>query len=368
MSTIRESADVPAWPVYALTVHDDGRVLASGPQIETSGHPTRAGAVEVVAGEARRLGRAVRATATEPDGAVFPLIVSPDGEVSEVKTGRTRAAAPKKRQERRQERREEKRREKQQEKDRAKRPAKGAAKAGSGPAAAPRPGAPEGTEAYAESLARVTGHLDAGRTEEAQALATQLDTQVAGVLGVSHPVALGVREVRARATAEAGDPVAGIQLYRDVAERWHYRGDAEQAEAVAGRAEKLWTGITDVERALAAGVAVIRMRNQIPGEGGAALASVLEHRERLLRAQATGGPGVEAAPVTPPVAAPVPVPAAQTRTAAAAAGTGAFAGRGAAAGAGVPQNPVVVSPTPRSSRPRTAPTWERPAVNARKAG
>lgn len=353
MSTMRESADVPAWPVYALTVHDDGRVLASGPLIETSGHPTRAAAIEVVAGAAGRLGRSVRATASEPDGAVWPLIVSPDGEVSEVKTGRPRAAAPKKRQEKRAE----KRREKRQEKDRGRRAAKGGAKEGS--AAAPRPGAPEGGEAYAESLAQVTGHLDAGRTDEARALATQLDTQVAGVLGVSHPVALGVREVRARATAEAGDPVAGIQLYRDVAERWHYRGDAEQAEAVAGRAEKLWTGITDVERALIAGVAVVRMRNQIPGEGGAALASVLAHRERLLRT-----PVAEVAPEATPVAAtPVTDPGT-------AKGTEAVAGRGAAAGAEVPEPPVAVSSAPRSSRPRprTAPSWERPAVNARKAG
>ncbi|MFE3588251.1 hypothetical protein ACFXOY_12070 [Streptomyces niveus] len=349
MSTMRESADVPAWPVYALTVHDDGRVLASGPLIETSGHPTRAAAIEVVAGAAGRLGRSVRATASEPDGAVWPLIVSPDGEVSEVKTGRPRAAAPKKRQEKRAE----KRREKRQEKDRGRRAAT------EGSAAAPRPGAPEGGGAYAEALAQVTGHLDAGRTDEAQALATQLDTQVAGVLGVSHPVALGVREVRARATAEAGDPVAGIQLYRDVAERWHYRGDAGQAEAVAGRAEKLWTGITDVERALSAGVAVVRMRNQIPGEGGAALASVLAHRERLLRTPAT-----EAAPEAPPVTTK-PVTDAGT-----AKGAEAVAGRGAAAGAEVPEPPVAVSSAPRSSRPRprTAPSWERPAVNARKAG
>ncbi|MFF5091114.1 hypothetical protein [Streptomyces niveus] len=358
MSTMRESADVPAWPVYALTVHDDGRVLASGPLIETSGHPTRAAAIEVVAGAAGRLGRSVRATASEPDGAVWPLIVSPDGEVSEVKTGRPRAAAPKKRQEKRAE----KRREKRQEKERGRRAPKGAAKEGS--AAAPRPGAPEGSEAYAESLAQVAGHLDAGRTDEARALATQLDTQVAGVLGVSHPVALGVREVRARATAEAGDPVAGIQLYRDVAERWHYRGDAEQAEAVAGRAEKLWTGITDVERALSAGVAVVRMRNQIPGEGGAALASVLAHRERLLRT-----PVAEAAPEATPVTA-TPVAATPVTDAGTAKGTEAVAGRGAAAGAEAPDPPVAVSSAPRSSRPRprTAPSWERPAVNARKAG
>lgn len=142
MSTMRESTDVPAWPVYALTVHDDGRVLASGPLIETSGHPTRAEAVDVVAGAAARLGRSVRATATEPDGAVWPLIVSPDGEVSEVRTGRTRAAAPKKRQDTR------------EEKHRTTREAKREAKRGTGRAAKePAAAAPEGTDAYQDSLA-----------------------------------------------------------------------------------------------------------------------------------------------------------------------------------------------------------------------
>ncbi|MET4926987.1 hypothetical protein P3L51_32320 [Streptomyces sp. PSRA5] len=304
MSTTHDSTDVPAWPVYDLTVHDDGRVLASGPLIPTSGHATRASAIEVVAGAATRLGRAVRATAVEPGGSVWQLIISPEGEVSEIPVGRQRTTGSRKRL--------------------TKRPMRAAAVVSD--TSAPQTGARKGAEAYAESLALIRSHLEAGRTGQASTLAAQLDTRATGVLGVSHPDTLLIREVRARATALSGDTGGGIQLYRDVAERWHYRGDAEQAEAVAGRAELLWMRIVNVEEALSAGVAVIRMRNQIPGRAGAALNAALEHREWLLRAHHMGGAGAAR------------------------------------------EHPVADPPTPRSPTPRPTPTWERPAVDARKAG
>lgn len=306
---MRESTDVPAWPVYDLTVHDDGRILTSGPLIPLSGHATRAAAIETVAGAAARLGRAVRATATEPGGAVWQLIVSPEGEVSEVPGGGARTTAPKKR--------------------KGRRPARAAAV----PAASgPRPGAAKAAGTYAESLAQVRDHLDAGRTDQAGELAARLDTQAAGVLGVSHPEALRVREVHAQAAALAGDVVGAVQLYRDVAERWHYRGDAELAETVAGHAETLWMRMTHVGQALSAGVDVIRMRNQIPGRAGEALAAALEHREWLLKAQDASEPGAQERSVADAPA------------------------------------PQVVADAPAPRAPRPVPTWERPAVDTRKAG
>ncbi|MGX1249516.1 hypothetical protein RKD48_002027 [Streptomyces ambofaciens] len=310
---MRESTDVPAWPVYDLTVHNDGRILTSGPLIPTSGHATRAAAIEVVAGAAARLGRAVRATATEPSGAVWQLVVTPEGEVSEVPGGGARTTAPRKR--------------------KGRRPVRRSAEAAAVPAASgPRPGAPKGDETYAESLAQVVDHLDAGRTDQAGELAARLDTQAAGVLGVSHPEALRIREVHARATALAGDVVRGVQLYRDVAERWHYRGDAERAETAAGHAEMLWMRMTHVGQALAAGVNVIRMRNQIPGRGGEALAAALEHREWLLKTRDANEPGARKRSV-----ADAPAP-----------------------------RVVANRPAPRALRP--ALTWERPAVDTRRAG
>ncbi|WP_329473054.1 hypothetical protein OIE75_32295 [Streptomyces sp. NBC_01723] len=250
---------------------------------------------------AARLGRAVRATAVETGGEVWQLIISSDGNVSEVPAGKPHTPVTKKRLN--------------------KRPTRATAIVRG--ASTSQPGPQQGTEAFTESLAVVRSHLDAGRTDQAKTLAAQLDNRATGVLGVSHPGTLGIREIRARATALAGDTVGGIQLYRDVAERWHLRGDAEQAEAAASRAELLWMQITRVDEALSAGVAVIRMRNQIPGKAGEALTAVLEHREWLLKAHHTGGAG--------------------------------------AAG----EQPVMDRPAPRSTRPGS--TWERPALDARKA-
>ncbi|MFE9685389.1 hypothetical protein [Streptomyces sp. NPDC006285] len=286
MSTMHESADVPAWPVYDLTVHEDGRVLVSGPLVPVSGHGTRASALDVVVRVAAGLGRAVRATATEPGGSVWRLIVSPEGEVSEVPDGGPRTAGPKKRRSRR----------------RGKPASGGSTTAGpttiGSETSVPRSATQKEPQSYEESLDQVENHLEAGRTAQAGALAALLDARATGVLGVSHPDTLHIREVRARATALAGDTVGGIQLYRDVAERWHYQGNAEQAEAVARRADQLWTQITHVEDALTAGVAVIRMRSQIPGPAGQALTAVLAHRDRLLQVRsATNRPPSRERPV-----------------------------------------------------------------------
>ncbi|MEU0147664.1 hypothetical protein ABZ119_17150 [Streptomyces sp. NPDC006288] len=343
MSTKHEHKDVPAWPVYDLVVHDDGRVVASGPLVPTTGHATRASAIGVVAVAAAGLGRAVRATATEPGGEVWQLVISPDGEVTEVPAAGSRGRGLR--------RRRWKRREKA-----------AAAAPGPTPHSGERKGT--GTGTYEESLDQVRDHLEAGRTEQAGVLAAQLDTRAAGILGVSHPETLRVREVRARATALAGDTVAGIQLYRDVAERWHYQGDGERAEAVASVAELLWMGITDVDEALAAGVAVVRMRSQIPGQDGDALTAVLKHREWLLKARAGNGPGAHT-PGGPGRSHDPNEPGTQTPS-----GPGTPDPSGPEVrGPSIPEVRALGaegSPAPRSSRP--APSWERPAVATRKAG
>ncbi|MEU3255664.1 hypothetical protein [Streptomyces sp. NPDC006997] len=273
-----ESADVPAWPVYSLTVHEDGRVVAHGPLVPETRHPSRAGAIGTVAAAAARLDRPVRARATEPDGTVWHLAVSPDGAVEELPGGGRQRDRPSRRRG-----------------DRTSGPA--AERAGSagpapespadarghGPAPDPRP-APD---AYADSLAQVTAHLKAGRVAQAVELTARLDEQAADTLGVSHPDALGVREVRARVAVLAGDASGGVRLFRDVAERWHYQGDGERAEAAAARAETVWLQITDLDEALAAGIGVVRLRNQLPGPDGSALTAVLEHQAWLAGARGT---------------------------------------------------------------------------------
>ncbi|WP_328770520.1 hypothetical protein [Streptomyces sp. NBC_00286] len=406
-----ESTEVPAWPVYALTVHDDGRVDASGPLMPASGHTTRASAVDAVAEVAARLGRPVRAEATEPDGTVFQLAISPDGEVSELPSGGSRAKSGKKRHDKRSARAAGRRAGAVAESaapavptaietaapvvDTASEPATPARRRATEPATptahpvtqpaaltvhtatqpaaaartttrptaatthtttqpaaaaartttqptaatthtttqpaalvpariAPARGPRTGPDAHAgaQELALVREYLEAGHVGRAAALAARLDGQAAQHFGVSDPDALRIREVRARVTALAGDALGGVLLYRDVAERWHYQGDSERAEAVAARAETLWLQITDLDTALSAGVAVIRLRSQIPGKDGEALNAALEHRTWLEEARLAN------------------VPTAR-------------------------EHPAPEAPVPR--RTRTFPTWERPAVDTRAA-
>lgn len=307
----KDPAHVPSWPVYALAVQDDGRVVAFGPQLPTSAHPTRDAAIGAVAAAAARLGRPVRADATEADGTVWHLAISPAGAVAELSGGGSRVKTPKKRA--------------------AKRPARSVSTG-----TAPEPTTDPGT--YAASMAQIRRHLEAGRIGQAAALATRLDEQAAAALGLSHPDALRIREVLARITALAGDIAGGVRLYRDIAERWHYQGDGERSETVAALAETLWLQITDRDTALSVGNGVIRMRNLIPGEHGEALSAVVTHRAWLEEPPGTGVPW-------PPERSEAPAPAQPPEQ--------------------PPEQPPAPVPVPRPARP--VPDWERPPVQERTA-
>ncbi|MBO8188893.1 hypothetical protein [Streptomyces spirodelae] len=296
MPTMYEPAEVPAWPTYAFVVQDSGRVAVFGPLLPASERPSRASAIDAVAAAADGLGRPVRAEATEPDGTVWHLVISPDGAVGELSDGAPRAKAPKKRHAPAPApqpgaagpaRRPEPAPVPAPAPTRAQTPAQAAPVPAPAPAPAPAPGTPD---ALSEAVSRLEAHAAAGRMDQALALAAQLDEYAADALGLAHPEALRVRETRARLTALAGDPVSGVRMYRDVAERWHYQGAADQAEAVADRAQELWLQIPDLATAAAAGVAMVRMRNQIPGDGGTAFATVLERQARLEAALNTGAP------------------------------------------------------------------------------
>lgn len=132
-----------------------------------------------------------------------------------------------------------------------------------------------------DAIHHLDAHAAAGRMEQAVALAARLDDHAADSLGLSHSDALRIREARARVIALAGDPSGAVRLYRDVAERWLYQGAVEQAEAVADRAYALWLEIPDLDAAIHAGVDMVRMRNQIPGDAGSGFTATLEHQARL---------------------------------------------------------------------------------------
>ncbi|MFJ9159171.1 hypothetical protein ACIRPS_20495 [Streptomyces griseoviridis] len=276
-----DPADVPAWPAYELTVHADGKVEAAGPLVPSATHPHRHAAIGTVAEASARLGRPVRAKATEADGTVWHLVVAPDGSVGELPAGRSAAPSRKRA---------------------GKSSSRAARTAPQAPPAATAPPA-EAEPAFADGLALVAEHLEAGRIEVAAELAARLDRRAADTLGVSHPDALRIREVLARISALLGDTAGGVRLFRDVAERWHYRGAHADAESAASRAVALWLQITDLDTALATGMSMVRMRNQIPGENGTALTEVLTHQS-LLESQKAGATGatprelsVDAAPV-----------------------------------------------------------------------
>ncbi|WP_326686987.1 hypothetical protein OIE63_07365 [Streptomyces sp. NBC_01795] len=404
MPTTYEPSEVPAWPVYSFDVQHSGRVAVSGPLLPASEHPTRASAIEDVVAAAVRLGRPVRAAATEPDGTVWQLVISPDGSVGEMSGGpqrgkSQRGKSPKKRNAHTPSRAPAPGRPQVPGRtqdmgaaqspgaavqhpgaavqntggavqhpaaqpaptpDPAPEPAPAAAPAPApdpvlaappepapapapepalaaapvptpapdpapaaapvptpapeptphpalaavlspapapapdpapapAPAPAPQQSLPEAPSSLAEAVSRLDTHAAAGRMDQAVALAVKLDEQAAGALGLSHPDALRVREARARIAGLAGDPVGGVRLYRDVAERWHYQGASEEAESVAGRAHALWLEISDLETAVSAGVAMVRMRNQIPGEGGSAFAAVLDYQTQLEAARDAAG-------------------------------------------------------------------------------
>ncbi|MEU1121953.1 MULTISPECIES: hypothetical protein [unclassified Streptomyces] len=76
---------VPRWPLYRLTAGPDGAVVITGPAAPAHPLADRAASVEAVAALAAVLTppRPVRAEAHDADGTVWPLLIHPDGTVSE---------------------------------------------------------------------------------------------------------------------------------------------------------------------------------------------------------------------------------------------------------------------------------------------
>ncbi|MFF3062301.1 hypothetical protein [Streptomyces sp. NPDC057909] len=298
---------VPRWPLYLLSAAADGTVTVTGPAAPPGPHADRAAAVKAVAELAARLSppRPVRAEAHDEDGTSWPLTIAPDGTATE--TGQpSRSRKPSRRT--------------RQAKQPAARPAATAAPAEdpvpldtlltkderpvlSGvqqlfqqqrtkqPAptpAPPRPSTPPQQPprrtAPVPTLLTIRKHADAGNLSLAADLAAQLDDAFSAAHGPSHPRALEARTARADTRAALGDLSAAISLYRDVAERHMYAGDPETAAQIADRAHILWQQITDPRAAAAIGPAIVRMRAQIPGQGGYAHAQQYQaHLERTLQ-------------------------------------------------------------------------------------
>jgi hypothetical protein len=79
---------IPSWPKVTIRLYDDhnAEVKIAGRSHPVNHHDPRQAAIALVADRAGRLGRPVKATAVEADGASWPLIIHPDGQVEAVDT------------------------------------------------------------------------------------------------------------------------------------------------------------------------------------------------------------------------------------------------------------------------------------------
>ena len=79
---------IPSWPKVTIRLYDDhnAEVKIAGRSHPVNHHDPRQAAIALVSERAAQLGRAVKATAVEADGASWPLVIHPDGQVEAVDT------------------------------------------------------------------------------------------------------------------------------------------------------------------------------------------------------------------------------------------------------------------------------------------
>jgi hypothetical protein len=77
---------IPSWPKVTIRLYDDhnAEVKIAGRSHPINHHDPRQAAVALVTERAAQLGRPVKATAVESDGASWPLVIHPDGQVEAV--------------------------------------------------------------------------------------------------------------------------------------------------------------------------------------------------------------------------------------------------------------------------------------------
>jgi hypothetical protein len=87
---------IPSWPKVTIRLYDDhnAEVKIAGRSHPVNHHDPRAAAIQLVSEQAAQLGRAVKATAVEADGASWPLIIHPDGQVDAIETDPRKGKKP----------------------------------------------------------------------------------------------------------------------------------------------------------------------------------------------------------------------------------------------------------------------------------
>jgi hypothetical protein len=77
---------IPSWPKVTIRLYDDhnAEVKIAGRSHPVNHHDPRQAAIALVTERAAQLGRPIKATAVESDGASWPLVIHPDGQVEAV--------------------------------------------------------------------------------------------------------------------------------------------------------------------------------------------------------------------------------------------------------------------------------------------
>lgn len=81
---------IPSWPKVTIRLYDDhnAEVKIAGRSFPVNHHDPRQAAIVIVTERAAQLGRPIKATAVEADGASWPLVIHPDGQVEAVEVER----------------------------------------------------------------------------------------------------------------------------------------------------------------------------------------------------------------------------------------------------------------------------------------
>ncbi|WP_436772189.1 hypothetical protein [Yinghuangia sp. YIM S09857] len=242
-------ADVPAWPVLTVELRTDGYVVVEGETIPVAaGDDARQTAVEVVAATATLIGRPVRVEAREPDGTVWPLIVTPDARVVAAGASRNPIQSRRRRGLRRGSQR---------------RPA---ANSHTGvPVPPPAPGAETRSAPDPDTqatLARILSDLRNGRTAAARSRAQSLVDRLDEGHGRTSPAASAGREVLAFTSFVNGDVLGAATLYAELAmSRPNGEGPVDERIARwADNAQFSWSQATYSAHADRVGRRVLAMR------------------------------------------------------------------------------------------------------------
>jgi hypothetical protein len=87
---------IPSWPKVTIRLYDDhnAEVKIAGRSHPVNHHDPRQAAIALVSERSAQLGRPVKATAVESDGASWPLIIHPDGRVEAVEVDTRKGKKP----------------------------------------------------------------------------------------------------------------------------------------------------------------------------------------------------------------------------------------------------------------------------------